>query len=90
MGPAESVPIDLTKYPEAKDGAPATIQVVFDGGDGLLYQCSDVLLGNAGANGNGNGTAAGTQAQNSGAKSLNGGAVFGWMGVVAVLGMLVL
>ncbi|KAK7692770.1 hypothetical protein QCA50_004403 [Cerrena zonata] len=29
------------------DGVNATLQFVFDGGDGTLYQCSDVILSNA-------------------------------------------
>lgn len=35
---------DLSKNSEAKAGANATIQVVYNGGDGALYQCIDVTL----------------------------------------------
>ncbi|KAF1796023.1 hypothetical protein V8B55DRAFT_1371392 [Mucor lusitanicus] len=35
---------DLTKNSAAKAGANATIQVVYNGGDGELYQCIDVTL----------------------------------------------
>ncbi|CAL1696521.1 unnamed protein product [Somion occarium] len=41
-------PIDLnsTGVDGIRDGANVTLQVVFDGGDGNLYQCSDVTLSN--------------------------------------------
>ncbi|KAJ3503404.1 hypothetical protein NLJ89_g8450 [Agrocybe chaxingu] len=40
------IPLNLTEAGVAgvQDGANVTIQVVFDGGDGLLYQCADLTL----------------------------------------------
>ncbi|KAJ3099135.1 hypothetical protein HDU96_010813 [Phlyctochytrium bullatum] len=42
-GPFEVV-VDLTKVQEAKVGANATLRIVYNAGDGILYQCSDVTL----------------------------------------------
>ncbi|KND03424.1 uncharacterized protein SPPG_00909 [Spizellomyces punctatus DAOM BR117] len=53
-----SADIDLSKIPEAKEGVQATLQVTFDGGDGLLFQCSDVVLGAATAQTQGSKSAA--------------------------------
>jgi len=36
--------ISAANIPGVKDGANATIQFVFDGGDGELYQCADITL----------------------------------------------
>ncbi|CAO3657088.1 unnamed protein product [Mucor hiemalis] len=36
--------LDLSKNPSIVNGANATIQVVFNGGDGSLYQCTDVTF----------------------------------------------
>ncbi|KAJ3152970.1 hypothetical protein HDU86_005425 [Geranomyces michiganensis] len=41
-GATQSAPVDLSAF--AKVGDVGTIQLVFDGGDGSLYQCSDVVL----------------------------------------------
>ncbi|KAF6766267.1 hypothetical protein DFP72DRAFT_12447 [Ephemerocybe angulata] len=40
------IPLDIAaaKIPGAVDGANVTIQVVFQGGDGNLYQCADLTL----------------------------------------------
>ncbi|KAI0786023.1 hypothetical protein C8Q75DRAFT_298961 [Abortiporus biennis] len=38
-------PIDLTAA-GASSGANATLQIIFDGGDGQLYQCADVIVSN--------------------------------------------
>lgn len=35
---------DLSKNADAKAGAEATLQIVYNGGDGQLYQCIDVTL----------------------------------------------
>ncbi|KAI9263167.1 hypothetical protein BDA99DRAFT_407798, partial [Phascolomyces articulosus] len=43
--PADAcLPIDLGNVQGLSAGTNATIQVVYDGGDGLLYQCADVTL----------------------------------------------
>ncbi|KAI9324613.1 hypothetical protein DFJ73DRAFT_667208, partial [Zopfochytrium polystomum] len=39
--------IDLTAVSGAKSGDKAVIQTIFDGPDGALYQCADVVLGDA-------------------------------------------
>ncbi|EJD55507.1 hypothetical protein AURDEDRAFT_109811 [Auricularia subglabra TFB-10046 SS5] len=36
--------ISALKIDGATDGANATIQVIYDGGDSLLYQCADIIL----------------------------------------------
>jgi len=41
------VNISALDVPEAKDGANATIQFEFNGPDGLLFQCADVVLSNS-------------------------------------------
>ncbi|KAJ8084267.1 hypothetical protein PM082_003035 [Marasmius tenuissimus] len=43
------IPLDLssTGIADVKDGANVTIQVVFAGGDGNLYQCADLTLSNS-------------------------------------------
>ncbi|KAI8640279.1 hypothetical protein BD408DRAFT_243762 [Parasitella parasitica] len=41
---AACLSLDLTKNSAAKAGANATIQIVYNGGDGELYQCIDVVL----------------------------------------------
>ncbi|KAJ3167968.1 hypothetical protein HDU88_001915 [Geranomyces variabilis] len=41
-GPTQSAPVDLSSF--AKVGDVGTIQLIFNGGDGSLYQCSDVVL----------------------------------------------
>ncbi|TFK23122.1 hypothetical protein FA15DRAFT_688082 [Coprinopsis marcescibilis] len=40
------IPLDIAaaNIPGAVDGANVTIQIVFDGGDGSLYQCADLTL----------------------------------------------
>ncbi|KAI7851647.1 hypothetical protein BDC45DRAFT_515502 [Circinella umbellata] len=38
------LPIDLSSVSNASAGTNATIQVIYDGGDGSLYQCVDVTL----------------------------------------------
>ncbi|KAF8587344.1 hypothetical protein K439DRAFT_1256086, partial [Ramaria rubella] len=38
------VNVSSVNLPEAKDGANATIMVQFNGGDGELFQCADVVL----------------------------------------------
>ncbi|KAI8370330.1 uncharacterized protein BYT42DRAFT_581852 [Radiomyces spectabilis] len=38
------LPVDFSKVSDAKNGANATLQIIFNGGDGELYQCSDVTL----------------------------------------------
>ncbi|KAI8588504.1 hypothetical protein BDZ88DRAFT_397186 [Geranomyces variabilis] len=40
--PTQSAPVDLSSF--AKVGDVGTIQLIFNGGDGNLYQCSDVVL----------------------------------------------
>jgi hypothetical protein len=37
-------PINLASVPSAKDGSNVTIQIVFDGGDGKLYQVQHTIL----------------------------------------------
>ncbi|KAI7868438.1 hypothetical protein BDF14DRAFT_1724581 [Spinellus fusiger] len=37
-------PVNLSQVPNAKNGTNATLQVIFNGGDGLLYQCTDIVL----------------------------------------------
>ncbi|CEP06829.1 hypothetical protein [Parasitella parasitica] len=41
---AACLSLDMTKNSAAKAGANATIQIVYNGGDGELYQCIDVVL----------------------------------------------
>ncbi|KAI9028094.1 hypothetical protein CLU79DRAFT_682344, partial [Phycomyces nitens] len=41
---AACLPLNLTAAPEAKNGTLATLQITFNGGDGALYQCTDVIL----------------------------------------------
>ena len=38
------LPLDLSSFQGAVNNANATIQVVYNGGDSPLYQCSDVVL----------------------------------------------
>ncbi|CAO3677976.1 unnamed protein product [Umbelopsis vinacea] len=38
------LPVDLSKVNGAVDGTPATLQIVYNAGDSLLYQCTDVVL----------------------------------------------
>ncbi|KAJ3330188.1 hypothetical protein HDU76_006241 [Blyttiomyces sp. JEL0837] len=43
-GDFQTVPFDLSKIPGVVNNTMATLQVVFNAGDGILYQCSDVIL----------------------------------------------
>ena len=36
--------LDLSIFSKASNGQAATIQIVYNGGDGNLYQCGDVIL----------------------------------------------
>nr|KAJ3405866.1 hypothetical protein HK105_003649 [Polyrhizophydium stewartii] len=36
--------VDLSNLPQAKDGVNATLQLMYNGGDGMLYQCTDIVL----------------------------------------------
>ncbi|KAF9184675.1 hypothetical protein BGZ51_008642 [Haplosporangium sp. Z 767] len=38
------VPVDLANFKGATDNTNATIQIVYNGGDSPLYQCTDVVL----------------------------------------------
>ncbi|KAI8379958.1 hypothetical protein EDC96DRAFT_454806 [Choanephora cucurbitarum] len=51
--PGEScLPIDFSLVPVIASGTNATIQVQYNGGDGILYQCTDVVLTNSATNWN--------------------------------------
>lgn len=39
-----NVDVSALNVTEAKDGTNATIVIIFDGGDGTLYQCADLVL----------------------------------------------
>ncbi|KAI8983075.1 hypothetical protein BDB01DRAFT_792313 [Pilobolus umbonatus] len=41
------LPLTIKTDDNIKEGVNATIQIVYDGGDGLLYQCTDVTFTNA-------------------------------------------
>ncbi|KAI7908249.1 uncharacterized protein BX663DRAFT_557399 [Cokeromyces recurvatus] len=41
---AACLPLDLTKDSAIKAGANATIQIIYSGGDGDLYQCTDIIF----------------------------------------------
>jgi hypothetical protein len=41
--------VDLSKNSAIKDGVNGTLQIVYNGGDGLLYQCTDVTFTSAAA-----------------------------------------
>jgi hypothetical protein len=38
------IPLNLASAPSVQEGSNVTIQIVFDGGDGNLYQCADLTL----------------------------------------------
>ncbi|KAI9306744.1 hypothetical protein BJ944DRAFT_198826 [Cunninghamella echinulata] len=40
------LPVDVSKVSGAIDGASATFQISYNAGDGILYQCTDVILQN--------------------------------------------
>ncbi|KAJ3005653.1 hypothetical protein HKX48_000563 [Thoreauomyces humboldtii] len=44
IGPGQSAVIDLSTIANVTVGSVGTLQVIFNGGDGFLYQCSDVVL----------------------------------------------
>ncbi|KAL2912868.1 hypothetical protein HK105_207649 [Polyrhizophydium stewartii] len=39
-----NIPFNLHKVPRSQSGKPATVQITISGDDGVLYQCSDVIL----------------------------------------------
>ncbi|KAG0238777.1 hypothetical protein BGW42_002643 [Actinomortierella wolfii] len=41
---ANCLPVDLSSFAGAKDGVNGTLQIVYNGGDSPLYQCTDVVL----------------------------------------------
>ncbi|KAI9470583.1 MAG: hypothetical protein EXX96DRAFT_653703 [Benjaminiella poitrasii] len=41
---AACLSLNLTNSPDIKAGANATIQIIYNGGDGQLYQCTDVVF----------------------------------------------
>ncbi|KAG0170636.1 hypothetical protein DFQ28_000160 [Apophysomyces sp. BC1034] len=47
---AACLPVNFANVTDAKNGVNATIQVLFNGGDGQLYQCTDVVLVDQAAN----------------------------------------
>ncbi|KAG2185003.1 hypothetical protein INT43_000916 [Umbelopsis isabellina] len=38
------LPVDLSKYSNIADGTNATLQIVYNAGDSILYECADVVL----------------------------------------------
>lgn len=90
---------NLTSFAGAANNTNVTIQVVYNGGDGILYQCADIVLvtsapsfdmkqcivGNgASANATSSGSAPASTGMPSSAAKLTSGVVAGVLGMVAV------
>ncbi|KAI8997910.1 hypothetical protein BC832DRAFT_566840 [Gaertneriomyces semiglobifer] len=69
-----SDPLTFSNITGVKDGVEATIQITYDAGDGLLFQCTDIVFG--------------AQADGAGKGDKSSGMVHRWSGAMGAVGVM--